>query len=161
MKPILSPLTALLATFLLSSCERSAPPSAAIPDDRDRIKVAADAASRLTGEITRQLQGIYGTNGAINVHVQVGDIVLVGFDEAIDAEEWGMVDNQVEGGDGAKSKGKATPATDAGTTREKSVRSVDIRKGNLVLVAAEETNAAGEEPSAPAVPESAAKPKKP
>lgn len=107
------------------------------------------------------MQGVYGTNGAINVHVQVGDIVLVGFDEAIDAEEWGMVDNQVEGGEAARTRGKATPATDAGAPREKSVRSVDIRKGNLVLVAAEETDPAGESPAAPTEPESAAKPKKP
>jgi hypothetical protein len=35
----------------------------------------------------------------ININIHVGDsIITLGFDEGIDAEEWGMVDNQTEGG---------------------------------------------------------------
>ena len=79
-------------------------------------------------------------DGKINIHIHVGDIILIGFDEAIDAEEWGMRENNTEivGKSGVASKGKASPTANADPVdNKKTARSVSFQKGNLKLNATE------------------------
>ena len=79
-------------------------------------------------------------DGKINIHIHVGDIILIGFDEAIDAEEWGMRENNTEiiGKNGATSKGKSsTTAKAEPADHKKTARSVSFQKGDLKLNATE------------------------
>lgn len=77
----------------------------------------------------------------ININVHVGDtIITLGLDEGIDAEEWGMVDNQVEGGAAPASGTLAKPqANNRGPGGKKKL---EVRKGNLVILATEDEKAA-------------------
>lgn len=81
-------------------------------------------------------------DGKINIHVHVGDIILIGFDEAIDAEEWGMRENNTEiiGSRGAGAKSKASQASDTEPVEnKKTARSVSFKKGSLQLSATEQS----------------------
>lgn len=80
------------------------------------------------------------TDGKINIHIHVGDIILIGFDEAIDAEEWGMRENNTEiiGNHGVASKGKTSSTANAEPAdHKKTARSVSFQKGDLKLNATE------------------------
>ncbi len=152
----------LLATSLaaLTACDRPATETVEFPGDKERLKAAADAAARTAQAVTQKIGEAYGTNQPINVHVQVGDIVVLGFDEGIDAEEWGMTEISNEGAAaGSGAKGAAVQADQASATagKRKVARSIDLRKGSIYLVAAEESEALAEEvkvqePAAPAAP---------
>jgi len=146
---------------LLAACDRPATGVAEFPGDTERVKAAADAAARTAQAITQKLGETYGTNQPINVHVQVGDIVVLGFDEGVDAEEWGMTEISNEGsGASAGAKSAAVQADQAPATagKRKIARSIDLRKGSIYLVAAEESEALEEtaprEPAEPAAPAS-------
>ena len=148
----------------LTSCDHPPAGVAEFPGDTERIKVAADAAARTAQAVTQKLGETYGTNQAINVHIQVGDIVVLGFDEGIDAEEWGMTEISNEGaapakGAGAKSAAVQADQAPANAGKRKIARSIDLRKGSIYLVAAEDSEAVEE--AAPQAPSSPAKPKQP
>lgn len=151
-------LTASLAG--LAACDRPATETVEFPGDKERLKAAANAAAQTAQAITAKLGEAYGTNQPINVHVQVGDIVVLGFDEGIDAEEWGMTEISNEGAAaGAATKSSAIKADQASATagKRKVARSIDLRKGSIYLIAAEESEALAEEaavqePAAPAPP---------
>ena len=145
-----------------TACKNSS--SAPTPvQDRERIEASGRAAAAITASLTRELKGAYSgkTPPAINVHV--GDITLIGFDEAIDAEEWGMRETNIETG--------AAPA--AGLTPEKAAmlnqsqdpsenkrlsRKVDLRKGGVVIVLSEDSVpvVSGGQPAPAAKPKSVA-----
>lgn len=136
----------LLATSLaaLAACDRPTAETVEFPGDKERLKVAANAAAQTAQAITAKLGETYGTNQAINVHVQVGDIVVLGFDEGIDAEEWGMTEISNEGAAaGSGTKGAAIKADQASATagKRKVARSIDVRKGSIYLIASEESEA--------------------
>jgi hypothetical protein len=152
---------ALLAASLagLAACDRPATETVEFPGDKERLKAAANAAAQTAQAITAKLGEAYGTNQPINVHVQVGDIVVLGFDEGIDAEEWGMTEISNEGATGAGAKSAVIQADQASATagKRRVARSIDLRKGSIYLVAAEESEALAEEvavqePAAPAAP---------
>lgn len=153
-------LPSLLLLAGLAACERQSN-AAAFPDDKERLKAAAEAAAEATQAITQKLAGTYGTNQAINVHVQVGDIVVLGFDEGIDAEEWGMTEYSSDAPQGSPAAAQAAaikadqaPATASAAGKRKIARSIDLRKGSIYLVAAEESEAEAEETiQKPATPE--------
>jgi hypothetical protein len=153
----------LLAASLaaLTACDRPASETVELPGDKERLKAAADAAARTAQAVTQKLGETYGTNQAINVHVQVGDIVVLGFDEGIDAEEWGMTEISNEGAapaaTGAKNAAIQADQASATAGKRKIARSIDLRKGSIYLVAAEESEAVAEEvavqePAIPAAP---------
>lgn len=152
----------LLATSLaaLTACDRPATETVEFPGDTERVKAAADAAARTAQAVTQKLGETYGTNQPIHVHVQVGDIVVLGFDEGVDAEEWGMTEISNEGGAaaaGAKSAAIQADQAPATAGKRRVARSIDLRKGSIYLVAAEESEALAEEvavqePATPAAP---------
>jgi len=143
----------------LAACGRPPTGIAEFPGDTERVKAAADAAARTAQAVTQKLGETYGTNQPIHVHVQVGDIVVLGFDEGVDAEEWGMTEISNEGGAAATgAKSAAVQADQAPSTagKRKIARSIDLRKGSIYLIASEESEAleadAPQEPATPTAP---------
>ena len=100
---------------------------------------AVKTAASVTDAVSRHHQ--FGqSDGKINVHIHVGDIILIGFDEAIDAEEWGMRENNTEiiGGKGTSRQQKLTASRDSDPNENKKTsRSVSFKKGALQLNATE------------------------
>jgi len=109
--------------------------------------IASKIATAVTGVVTKKskLTGSSNANEGITVNIHVGDIYLIGFDEAIDAEEWGMRETNTEV-IGAASRGqKSTPPTDADALADKNrviARRIDFSKGGVKLVATENSKPA-------------------
>ena len=79
-------------------------------------------------------------DGKVNVHIHVGDIILIGFDEAIDAEEWGMRENNTEiiGGKASGNNSRKTVKAEVDPNKNKKItRSIQFKKGALQLNALE------------------------
>ena len=107
-----------------------------------RTELATKAVSAITAAIAQSKKGIGSNisdpNMTINVHI--GDIILLGFDEAIDAEEWGMRENNTEIiGDmaGKEKSGQSSEADASASENRKISRSIKLKKGSLELVANE------------------------
>lgn len=88
----------------------------------------------------RKAAGKKGGKGTddMDVHVHVGDVVMMGFDEAVDAEEWGAreTNNEVAGGKGRGGRGRRE--SDPQDEKNRKVnRSIKFRKGSLRLEAVE------------------------
>lgn len=100
-----------------------------------RAATAVTKATNAAEAVLKKLPSIPGAADAKVINIHIGDNYTFGFDEGIDAEEWGMVDNQTEGGQAA-----ATTAQPAATPEERpsSYRKLDFRKGDVVLVATEQ-----------------------
>lgn len=118
-----------------------------------RTDVAARAAAAVTQAISKAAKGSrgLGREGKMNVHVHLGDVVMMGFDEAVDAEEWGMreTNNEVVGG-GKGGKGRADSGLDADARDEKNrkvSRQIRFRKGALQLDATERSAPASKKTS--------------
>jgi hypothetical protein len=111
-----------------------------------RDDIAVKTASVITDAIARSKK-FGAADGKINIHVHVGDVILIGFDEAIDAEEWGMRENNTEviGGKARKGRPSTSTDTEGEANKDKKVsRSIQFRKGALELSAIENS-----EPSKP------------
>jgi hypothetical protein len=107
------------------------------------VDVAARAAAAVTAALGKAAKGKsgLGKDGKMNVHVHLGDVVMMGFDEAVDAEEWGMreTNNEVVG-KARGGKGRADAGLDADARAEKNrkvKRQIKFRKGALQLDAVE------------------------
>jgi hypothetical protein len=86
--------------------------------------------------VLKKLPSIPGAADAKVINIHIGDNFTFGFDEGIDAEKWGMVDNQTEGGQPAKAGQPGAAATPA--EKPPAYRKIDFRKGDVVLVATEQ-----------------------
>ena len=108
-----------------------------------RTEVAARAAAAVTHALGKAAKGKagLGKDGKMNVHVHLGDVVMMGFDEAVDAEEWGMreTNNEVVGrARGGKGRAQADLDADAQAEKDRKVkRQIRFRKGALQLDALE------------------------
>lgn len=126
-----------------------------------RASTAVTKATNAAEAVLKKLPSIPGSADAKVINIHIGDNYTFGFDEGVDAEEWGMIDNQTEGGQAAGAAGQ--PAA-AATPNEKpsAYRKLDFRKGDVVLIATEQpVNAPKQEESPTAtvtVPEPAAAP---
>lgn len=71
-----------------------------------------------------------------DIHVHVGDVVMMGFDEAVDAEEWGAREttHELAGGKGRRGGRAADPQDEK---NRKVHRTITLRKGPLKLQAVE------------------------
>jgi hypothetical protein len=87
--------------------------------------------------VLKKLPSIPGAADAKVINIHIGDNYTFGFDEGVDAEEWGMTDNQNESGQAAAATGQ--PAA-AATPNEKppAYRKLDFRNGHVVLIATEQ-----------------------
>ncbi|MDN3988802.1 hypothetical protein [Zwartia vadi] len=100
---------------------------------------ATKTAASITEAISRS-GSLNHSDGKVNVHIHVGDIILIGFDEAIDAEEWGMRENNTEIIGAPTSNGKRRQKENVSseqTDNKKTSRSVSFKKGALELNATE------------------------
>ena len=108
-----------------------------------RTEVAARAVAAVTEALSKATKGKngLGKDGKMNVHVHLGDVVMMGFDEAVDAEEWGMreTNNEVVGR-ASRGKARAVTGLDADARAEKNrkvKRQIRFRKGALQIEAME------------------------
>lgn len=119
--------------------KKSAKKSSARGAARDtKTALAARAAKAVTDAISKSKKG--GRKDDMDVHVHVGDVVMMGFDEAVDAEEWGMRETNNEGAakGGSRGRGKAARDTDGQDEKGRNVRrTITLRKGKLALHAVE------------------------
>lgn len=114
------------------SAAGSAKPNAAA------IKGAARAAETLAHSLSRGRKAKDG----LSIHIHVGDLFLMGFDEAIDAEEWGATEA------GSQGSSRARRAADTAEAKQKTRRVLNFRKGDVVITAAEDAKPAGKTRSA-------------
>lgn len=113
----------------------------------DHADLAAKAASAVTNAIAQSSKGKLGkgTEGKVTVHVHIGDVIMMGFDEAVDAEEWGMRETNTEINGKKSGKGKNILGLDADALAEKNrkiSRAINFKKGNLQLNAIENSEPA-------------------
>lgn len=99
---------------------------------------ATKTATSITEALTRNGH-LNHSDGKVNIHIHVGDIILIGFDEAIDAEEWGMRENNTEitGGKAPAAARKNNKAEAEPNKNKKISRTVNFKKGELQLNATE------------------------
>jgi hypothetical protein len=102
-----------------------------------RAATAVTKATNAAEAVLKKLPSIPGAADAKVINIHIGDNYTFGFDEGVDAEEWGMIDNQNESGQAAGAAGQ--PAA-AATPNEKppAYRKLDFRKGDVVLIATEQ-----------------------
>ncbi len=96
------------------------------------VSNAAMAAQSIAQAVTGRRKGSEG----ISIHVHVGDLFLIGFDEAIDAEEWGAREVNHDGAGGVSARQEAEP-------ERKTKRRLSVRKGDVHLTADEDAEPAG------------------
>jgi hypothetical protein len=102
------------------------------------IAGAAKAAETLAHSLSRGRKSKDG----LSIHIHVGDLFLMGFDEAIDAEEWGATEGGQQGASRRKSAGENAEA------KQKTRRVLNFRKGDVEITAAEDAKPAGSARSA-------------
>lgn len=123
--------TALLATTLiLPFASLHAAPQDAAANKAEKAAAAADA-------ILKKLPSIPGLADAKVINIHIGDNITFGFDEGVDAEEWGMTENN-NAPDATGAKPNPTSSQTAPSDRPNAFRKIDFRKGDLVLVATED-----------------------
>ena len=123
-----------------SARRSSAPRGAAGKKTSQSARTAAAVAQAIAK--ARKAAGKAGED--MDIHVHVGDVVMMGFDEAVDAEEWGMreTNNEIAGrkGRGARGGRDSDPQDEK---NRKVARSIKFRKGALRLEAVERSRPAG------------------
>jgi hypothetical protein len=102
-----------------------------------RAATAVTKATNAAEAVLKKLPSIPGAADAKVINIHIGDNYTFGFDEGIDAEEWGMVDNQTEGGQVAASTARPS-ASATPEERPSTYRKLDFRKGDVVLIATEQ-----------------------
>jgi len=114
-----------------------------------RADLAAKTASVITAAIAQTNKTWSGKtgDGKVTVHVHIGDVIMLGFDEAIDAEEWGMRENNTEITNGRSTKSKPANTKANATVADpdanrKISRAVKLKKGSLELNAIENSEPA-------------------
>ncbi len=112
-----------------------------------KTNLATKAATAVANAISQANKGKLGKNsdGKITVHVHIGDVIMMGFDEAVDAEEWGVTEKNTEIISGTRSKGSVSRSLDADGLAEKNrkvSRSIRFKKGALELDATERSQPA-------------------
>lgn len=112
-----------------------------------KTDLATKAATAVANAISQANKGKLGKNsdGKVTVHVHIGDVIMMGFDEAVDAEEWGVTEKNTEIIGGRRSKAVAARGLDADGLAEKNrkiSRSIRFKKGALELDATERSQPA-------------------
>lgn len=132
----------------MASRKRTPPKTVAKRNNSNqKTDLATKAASAVANAISQANKGKLGKNsdGKVTVHVHIGDVIMMGFDEAVDAEEWGVTEKNTEIIGGRRSKGSVARGLDADGLAEKNrkiVRSIRFKKGALELDATENSQPA-------------------
>jgi hypothetical protein len=112
-----------------------------------KTELATKAATAIANAISQANKGKIGKNadGKMTIHVHIGDVIMMGFDEAVDAEEWGANEKNTEIIGGRGSKRAITSKLDADGFAEKNrkiSRTIRFKKGALELDASENSQPA-------------------
>lgn len=113
------------------------------PQNDQAVKTAA-AISTVISQIQKS-HGLKSEDGKTNINIHIGDIILIGFDEAIDAEEWGMRENNTEIIGASSPKANSQNKVDGNSSADqnrKTMRSINFKKGSLELNAVENSEPA-------------------
>ncbi|MFM7077461.1 MAG: hypothetical protein ACKO3G_15560 [Planctomycetaceae bacterium] len=109
----------------------------AIAHQKRTAKAIASAIAK-----ARKASGKRGGDDA-DIHVHVGDVVMMGFDEAVDAEEWGARETNNELGVAKGRRGRSAREADPQDEKNRKVhRTITLRKGALKLQAVEKSQPA-------------------
>lgn len=103
---------------------------------RARNSDALGGAASVAQTIAKTVASRRKNSEGISIHVHVGDLFLIGFDEAIDAEEWGARETNHEGTGDAAAKRAAEP-------ERRTKRRLSVRKGGVHVTADEDAEPAG------------------
>jgi hypothetical protein len=132
MKPLqATSIKSLLTASLLLPILAATP---AIAQDAKPSKVEKAAAN--SEAILKKLSGLPAFADAKVINIHIGDNLTFGFDEGIDAEEWGMTENNND--PAAAGANPAKPGAKPNPEKPQGFRKIDFRKGDLILVASEE-----------------------
>jgi hypothetical protein len=142
----------LLATTLLTLTSIQAAP-------QDGTEIKAEKAAAAADAILKKLPSIPGMADAKVINIHIGDNLTFGFDEGIDAEEWGMTENNND--PAAAGANPAKPGAKPNPEKPQGFRKIDFRKGDLVLIASEEPVKAADQASQPEPAPSQAAPTEP
>lgn len=104
-----------------------------------RSSSVIDHAARATQSIAQTVTGRGKGAGGISIHVHVGDLFLIGFDEAIDAEEWGAREVSMDGSGQGRAVRRQLETMEP---ERKTKRHLSFRKGNVQITADEEAEPA-------------------
>lgn len=132
MKPLQATSIKSLLTASLLLPILAATPS--IAQDAKPSKV--EKATANSEAILKKLSGLPAFADAKVINIHIGDNLTFGFDEGIDAEEWGMTENNND--PAAAGANPAKPGAKPNPEKPQGFRKIDFRKGDLVLVATEE-----------------------
>jgi len=139
MKPFQSTLLkSLLATAILLPTLAHA--QEAKPNKSEKTAANSEA-------ILKKLSGLPAFADAKVINIHIGDNLTFGFDEGIDAEEWGMTENNND--PAAAGANPAKPGAKPNPEKPQGFRKIDFRKGDLVLIASEEPVKAADQASQP------------
>jgi hypothetical protein len=139
MKPFQSTsLKSLLATAILFPALAHA--QEAKPSKSEKTAANSEA-------ILKKLSGLPAFADAKVINIHIGDNLTFGFDEGIDAEEWGMTENNND--PAAAGANPAKPGAKPNPEKPQGFRKIDFRKGDLVLIASEEPVKVAEQASQP------------
>lgn len=105
----------------------------------------------------RKAAGKRGGDDA-DIHIHVGDVVMMGFDEAVDAEEWGARETNHEAGGRKARGGQSARSADAQDEKNRKVhRTITLRKGAMKLQAVEKSQPAKKKKAAKKAPKKKAR----
>lgn len=109
---------------------------------KKQTAVAAKAVASAIAK-AKKAGGRKGADDDMDIHVHVGDVVMMGFDEAVDAEEWGARETTHESGGKAGRRGRAAAGSDPQDEKNRKVRrKIVLRKGGLKLEATDHSSPA-------------------
>lgn len=103
-----------------------------------RASSAVTKATNAAETVLKKLPSIPGSADAKVINIHIGDNYTFGFDEGVDAEEWGMIDNQNESSQAAGTPTTQPAAAATPNERPSAYRKLDFRKGDVVLIATEQ-----------------------
>jgi hypothetical protein len=145
--------SALSASLLLPVlAAASAHAQEAKPDKSEGTAANAEA-------VLKKLSDLPAFADAKVINIHIGDNLTFGFDEGIDAEEWGMTENNND--PAAAGANPAEPGVKPNPEKPQGFRKIDFRKGDLVLIATEEPVKPADQTSQPEPTPSQAAPTEP
>lgn len=98
---------------------------------------SVESATKAAQAIAQSLAKTRRNNEGISVQVHIGDIYLIGFDEAIDAEEWGA--REIASPDGKEGRRSRMTAEERAEVQRKSKRRLTFKKGRVHISASEDS----------------------
>ena len=104
---------------------------------RGSAGASIEGATKAAQAIAQTLAKSRRKNEGISVQVHIGDLYLIGFDEAIDAEEWGA--RELASSDSSGGRKSRMTAEEQAEAQRKTKRRLNFKKGSVEISAAEDS----------------------